>query len=431
MRHLLTALALALALALAAPAAAADRPTVVVDSPNFRPLPLAIPDFLAAVEPRLAAQAAATLRGDLAISGLFDVLDPRGFLADASEGLAAASIKFGRWADVGADGLVKARVRRSLAGLEAELRILDVRAAREALAATVTGPDARALGHALADAVVRHYTGEPGPFRSRLVFIRATRDARELVLVDADGQGPRVLLTEKALLLMPAWHPDGSRILLTSYRGGRPELWVYGLADRSFRKLPIGHQAMGGVYSPDGGRLAFTVSEGPHTDVWVANADGSHARRLTGSGALDLSPAWSPDGRRIAFVSDRAGTPQLYLMNADGSEQRRVTFQGNYNQTPAWSPRGDLIAFTARDERKVFDVFTLAVDGGKIQRLTQDQGRTNEEPTWAPNGRLVAFVTDRAGVDQLVISDPRGEHQTVVPAGAGTLSTPAWGPLPR
>ena len=67
-------------------------------------------------------------------------------------------------------------------------------------------------------------------------------------------------------------------------------------------------------------------------------------------------------------------------MNADGSNQRRLTFQGDYNQTPDWSPKGDLIAFTARDERAVFDIFTVRVSDGVIQRLTQNQGN-NEEPT--------------------------------------------------
>lgn len=423
-------LALLLALALGAPAAAADRPTVVVDSPDFRPLPLAVPDFQAEGDPRPAQEAVAVLRADLALTGLFELLDPRGFLADATEGLAAPSIKFGRWATVGADGLVKARVRREGAGVAADLRLHEVRAGREVLQRSLAAGDLRALAHRMADELVRHYTGEPGIFRTRIAAVRRVKEGRELVLFDADGGTPRVLLSESALLLMPTWHPDGDRLLVTSYRGGRPELWVYRLSDRSFRKLPTGHVAMGGAFSPDGTRLAFTAADGADTDIWVAGADGRGARRLTTTSALDLSPTWSPDGRRIAFVSDRAGTPQLFVMNADGSEQRRLTYQGNYNQTPQWSPRGDLIAFTARDERKVFDVFVVSPETGRIDRITQDQGRTNEEPTWAPNGRLLAFTSDRGGLPQLVISDPKGDRQSPVSAGA-ELATPAWGPLPR
>jgi TolB protein len=417
-------------LAISSIARAQERTYVDVGSPNFQPLPIAVADFQAEGDAPAAA-VAAVVRSDLTLSGLFDVLDPKGFLADPREGFAAPSIRFTRWADVGADGLAKARVRRVGGELEGELHLYEVRAGREVLARThrVQAADPRALAHRFADDIVRHYTREPGVFDTKIVAIRKSRGSFELVLFDADGQNPRVLLSDSSILLTPAWRPDGREILVTSYRGGRPEIWSYRLADRAFRRLAPIPNAMGGVYSPAGDRIAFTASEGGNSDVWVMRADGTGARRLTNHPALDLSPAWSPDGKRIAFVSDRAGTPQIYVMSADGADPKRLTFQGNYNQTPQWSPRGDQIAFTARDERKVFDVFVVTVANGRVERVTQDQGRTNEEPSWAPNGRLLVFKSDRKGAAQLVVSDARGERQTLVAGGAGELSAPAWGPL--
>jgi TolB protein len=425
-----SALAL-LALALPLAASGQDRPTLVVDSPSFRPVPVAVADFLAEADPGLAAEATEVVRSDLALSGFFDVLDPRGFLADPGEGLSAATVKFARWVDVGAEGLVRARVRRDANQLVAEVVLFEVRAGRDVMRRQLSAPpsDPRALGHRIADAIVSHYTREPGVFSTRIATIRRGKGVWELLLFDVDGRNPRVLLSEKNILLAPAWKPDGSEILVTSYRSGHPELWGYRLTDRTFRRVvPVGN-AMGGVYSPDGRRIAFTATEGGNSEVWVVNADGSAPRKITREPALDLSPSWSPDGKRLAFVSDRAGTPQLYLVDASGGAPRRLTFQGNYNQTPQWSPRGDLIAFTGRDERKVFDVFVVAVDTGRISRVTQDQGRTNEEPSWAPNGRLLVFRTDRNGVPALVVSDPRGERQTVFATGAGELTAPIWGPV--
>jgi TolB protein len=418
-----------LALVAAAPAAAQTRPTLVIGSPDFQPLPIAVAAFQGD-DPRVAAEVTEVVRADLTLSGLFEVLDPRGFLADPAEGFAAPTIRFARWGDVGAEGLAKARLGRDAEGLSADFHLYEVRAGREVLAKVHRAPpsDPRLLGHRLADEIVRYYTREPGPFSTRIAAVRKSRGLWELVVHDVDGKNPRVLLSEKTILLTPSWKPNGSEILVTSYRSGRPELWSYRLADRAFRRIAPIANAIGGVWSPDGTRIAFTASDAGNSDVWIVNADGTGAHRLTREPALDLSPSWSPDGKRIAFVSDRAGTPQLYLMNADGSGVRRLTFQGNYNQTPAWSPRGDLIAFTARDERKVFDVFVIAPETGKITRLSQDQGRTNEEPTWAPNGRLLAFKTDRNGPGQLVISDPRGDRQTVLGTG-GDLSAPTWGPF--
>jgi TolB protein len=424
---------LALLAGLLLPATApAQRLVIDVSAPDFRPLPLAIPAFRADPAAQAdAAEVADVLRRDLLLSGLFDLLDPKSFLAAPDEGIGAPFIKFGRWSDVGAEGLVKAQVKRG-AELVAEFHLFEVRAAKEVLTQAYRGPpgSARQLAHRFADDVVRYYTREPGIFRTRIAAFRHARAGRELVVMDVDGKGAEVVWRDEVALL-PAWRPDGHAILFTSYKGGRPELWELDLRTRQARRLVgLGELATGGAYSPDGRRIAFAASSNGNSDVWVCSADGSDPRRLTTDPATDGSPSWSPDGKRIAFVSARSGHPHVYVMNADGSDQRRLTFSGNYNQTPRWSPRGDLIAFTARDERRAFDVFTVSPETGKIQRVTQDQGITNQEPSWAPNGRLLVLSSDRNGKSQLVISTPQGDRQTVISADAGGLETPAWGPLP-
>lgn len=424
-------LSLALLLALPAVALPQQRQYIDVGSPDFRPLPIAIAPFRAdAGASNDAREIAEVLRRDLLLTGLFDLLDPRSFLAAPDEGLTAPFIKFGRWADVGAEGLVKAQVKKG-AELSGEFHLFEVRAAREVLSPTHRGEagSGRQLAHRFADDVVRYYTREPGVFRTRVAAFRHGKEGRELVVMDVDGKGQEVLLREPVALL-PAWRPDGQAILFTSYRGGRPELWEVDVRSRRVRKVTgMGELATAGSYSPDGKRIAFAASVGGNSDVFVCNADGSDPRRLTADPATDGSPTWSPDGKRIAFVSTRSGHPHIYVMNADGGAQRRLTFEGKYNQTPRWSPRGDLIAFTARDERRAFDVFTVSADSGRIARVTQDQGITNQEPSWAPNGRLLVFSTDRAGRTQLVVSNVQGDKQTVLP-DTGDLEMPAWGPLP-
>ena len=113
-------------------------------------------------------------------------------------------------------------------------------------------------------------------------------------------------------------------------------------------------------------------------------------------------------------------------MNADGTDPKRLTFQGDYNQTPAWSPKGDAIAFTARDERNVFDIFTVRVSDSVITRLTQNQGN-NEEPTWSPDGRYLAFTSTRTGRSEVYLSNPDGRFQRKLSTRDGVYLTPSWG----
>src|SRR5512142_470755 len=156
-------------------AAQAERARIVISNPDFRPLPIAIQAFQGEADAKAAAaEATAVVRSDLTISGLFDVLDPKSFLADPNEGLAVAAVAFRRWADVGADGLVKAVLRSEGAELVGELHLYEGRAGREALARTLRVPAGRArmLGHRMADEIVRFYTHEPGAFSTRIAAIR-------------------------------------------------------------------------------------------------------------------------------------------------------------------------------------------------------------------------------------------------------------------
>ncbi|HZY05035.1 MAG TPA: protein TolB, partial [Anaeromyxobacteraceae bacterium] len=269
-----------LALLLAPPALAQPRQYIDVGSPDFRPLPVAIAPLKADGQAAAAAaEIASVLSSDLALSGIFDVLDPRSFLADPGEGLLASQIKFTRWSDVGAEGLVKGKVARGPAGFSAELHLFEVRPGREALFRTVTDPSPRAIAHRFADDLVQYYTREPGVFRTRIVALHQVKGGRELVLFDVDGQRASVILREPGLMALPAWRADGSEILFTSWRSGSPALWALELARRTVGLVVArGDLSTGGAFSPDGRRIAFTASERGNSDVWVVNADGTGAR---------------------------------------------------------------------------------------------------------------------------------------------------------
>ncbi len=426
---MLTALALSLALTQAPP-------KLIIGGASFQPYPLALaPLGGTGAAAAAAAELYATLKDDLAISGLFDpqLLDPKGYLADPHEGMTAATIHFQRWSDVGAEGLVKGEIRASGGRLTAELQLFDVLARSQQLDRRYeVGPKgAREIAHRFADDLIQYFTSEPGPFESELVYVKDVGRQKELGLADWDGHGERLVTRGGNLNLLPSWAPDGRAVAFTSYQNGHPDLWELLLPSRAEKLLAArGDLNTGAVFSPDGKRVAFASSSEGNDQIYLLDLASGEVTRLTNDFGIDASPCWSPDGKQLALVSQREGSPQIYLMNADGSGAKRLTFQGNYNQTPKWSPRGDLIAFTARDERAVFDLFTINVQTGQVTRITQDQG-LNSAPSWAPNGRLLVFTSTRTGKKELWVTTPDGNSQHQLTHDGG-YSSPAWGPaIPR
>ena len=433
----LAALALPLTLswtALAQQTAPAERPVLSLSGANFRPMPLAIAAPLSADDPKAKAAAAAiddALLQDLGVSGLFELLDRRSFLADPGEGMLAPSIKFERWLDVGAETLVKVRVLGS-DPVSAEFRLFNAVLGKEEIVRRYSSPasEARRMAHRFADELFTYYTREPGAFQTRLAFVRKVSGTKQIFVGDWDGQNARQLTT-KSLNLLPSWLANGRELTFTGYESGTPSLYRMRV-DGSGKELVFRRHSRlvtGACFSPDGKKVAFSMShDDGNSHLWIADANGDNARQLTQGFGINSSPSFSPDGKQIAFVSNRSGNPQIYVISASGGDPRRLTFQGNYNQTPEWSPRGDLIVFTARDERAAFDIFTVEPESGKITRLTQDTGN-NEEPSWSPNGRLIAFTSTRTGTSQLYVMSADGSAQRRITNGKDAVFTPSWGPF--
>jgi TolB protein len=414
----------------ASTAALAQQNVIEISGANFRPMPIAVAVPLAQDEgaKKALADFDGALMYDLSACGLFQVLDRKSYLAPVTEGVTAASIAFNKWADVGAESLVKTQLTSDGEQLRADLRLFTVSAGREELKASeaAAAKDVRHLAHKLANALYKHFTHESGPFETRISYSRKSGGGRDVWVADWDGHNA-ARVTNGDVNVLPALIPGGG-VAFTSYRQRKPWLFTGRPGAEPTALVKQGAMVTGASYTSDGKRFAVSISENENAEIFVANADGSGLTKVTDTKFfLNTSPSWSPDGKRIAFVSNRGGSPQLYTMNGDGSSVKRLTFQGNYNTTPAWSPRGDLVAFTARDERNAFDLFTVSVDNGKVVRLTQDASN-NEEPAFSPNGRLILFSSTRSGARHLHVMTFDGNNQVALPMEKGDYSTPDWGP---
>jgi TolB protein len=408
-----------------------DRPHLLIEGGQFRPLPLAIAPPHAEGDAAAGREIEEVLNTDLAVSGIFQVLDKKSFLADPKEGFAPTAVKWSRWSDVGAEALIKSQVSSSGGSLHAEFHLYTVAASREDLSTVLTGTpaEARRIAHKFADEVFHFYTLEDGAFQTKMAYVRETKRDHRIYVAEWDGYGAKAV-TEGGLNLLPSWSRDGSMIGFTSYRAGNPDIYTQSLSGGPARSIVhVGRLATGIVFAPDGKHIAYSLGDDYGAQVYIADLDASSPRALTHGFGINTSPSWSPDGSQIAYVSDSAGSPQVYVIASAGGSPTRITFQGNYNQEPKWSPRGDVIAFTARDERNVFDLFEVDPKTTKIKRLTQDQGN-NREPTWAPNGRMLGFTSNRTGGRwQLWVMSADGNTQRQMTFDKeGEIATPAWGP---
>jgi len=366
---------------------------------------------------------------DLTLAGYFKILDRQAYIEkpDAS-GYTAESINFDSWSVIGALALVKGAFTLEGDKLAVEARLFDVYQRKQLAGRKYNGTvqDLRRMAHRFADEVMLQFTGERGPFDSKIAFV-SNRDGRfkELYTMSLDGGDLQQLTRSQTITVSPSWNPLSRSLLFTSYKRGNPNLFSLDLG--TGRESILSDRPglnLGGRWSPDGSRVAVSVEDNGNAEVVILDANGKLVRRITDSFAIDVSPSWSPDGQKIAFCSNRSGGPQIYIVDVDGGEPRRLTTTGAYNTSPAWSPKGDKIAYVSRMDGG-FNIFLANVEGGDVRQITQAAGN-NEDPSWAPDGRYLVFNSTRSGRKKLYVSDASGASQVQLTHGGGDDSGSTW-----
>lgn len=285
----------------------------------------------------------------------------------------------------------------------------------------------RAVAHKVADFIYEVITGVPGSFSSKVAYVSRNNRNFSLVVADADGAYPQVVLESNEPILSPTWSPDGRKIAYASFEKKRNQIIVQDLYSGN-RHVVISEQGINSAptWSPDGTRLAFTLSRDGNPEIYTANVDGSNLMRLTNSGSIDTEPAWGRDGM-IYFTSDRGGSPQIYRMPENGGTAVRVSTSGNYSANATISSDGKQLAMMQRHPGgQGFGIAVMNLSTGEVKRLTN--GGKDEAPSFSGNSHMILYSDGRGGLK--IISTDGNVEQRFYGIGSD-VRKPSWSPNVR
>lgn len=168
------------------------------------------------------------------------------------------------------------------------------------------------------------------------------------------------------------------------------------------------------VVSPDGRRIAYagyaaTRASYQSAHVWLMNADGTGARRISGS--LDDDPtglAWAADGSGLFATVAQRGTSNVWFVPAAGGDPRPVT-KGTHMLGATSITRGGLAAGTRTSSKDPTDIVRIDLRTGAWTTLTQVNADVLsrlvlgdvEEVTYASSGnaRVQGWLVKPPGFD--------------------------------
>ena len=375
---------------------------------------------------------AATIQADLERSGRFKAL-PRADLLEFPH--AAAQVDAANWRLLKVDYVVVGRLVPLADGrFDVQYELVNALTGQRLLgeALPAAGGALKLASHRVSDAVFQKILGMRGAFATRIAYVAVDGAAAarryRLLVADADGASPRVVLQSGEPLMSPAWSPDGRYLAYVSFEGGVSSVFVQELA--SGQRVRVSARAgINGApaFSPDGLRLALALSRRDgNVDVYLLTLADQQLTRLTDSPAIDTEPAWSPDGSQIYFTSDRGGSPQIYRVAVTGGGVERVTFDSSYNARPRVAADGTSLAVVTLD-RGAFRIAVLDLARRTTRVLTN--GRQDESPAFAPNDAMLIYATREGGHGVLATVSVDGSVEQRLAGSEGDIREPAWSPF--
>jgi len=387
-------------------------------------IPIAIVPFSAADAAAGSFDIAQLVSDDLARSGRFRTTDRKDMIEQPHAG---AAISFDDWRRLNNDYIVVGQIHPADADhYSITFELYNVLNHQRLLAYQISAnkPGLRLASHQLADMVFEKILGIRGAFATRIAYISVLgalpHKSFRLIVADADGENPHVVMQSNEPLMSPAWSPDGQSLAYVSFENRMPSVYVQMLKSGERRRV----SAQAGVnqapaWSPDGKKLALTLStRDGNLDIYVLDLTTQALTRITDDPGIDTEPQWAKDGQSLYFTSDRAGGPQIYRVGTQvGDKPRRLTFQGSYNARPRLSPDESQLAFVTQEDGG-YRIATMDLRGhGDVQVLTK--GHFDVSPSYAPNGAEIIYASrDRGrGVLALVSADGRVQERLVSSEG--------------
>ena len=194
------------------------------------------------------------------------------------------------------------------------------------------------------------------PDEKQVAILRADESSlvSDIWLLDLSRQSNSRFTFDPAMDTNPVWSPDGSRIVFSSGRAGRYDLYWKATSGAGSEELLFKSEnsKFATDWSTDGRFILYQESVAPGLgDLWALPLLGDQKPfPIVQSNFSEGQAKFSPDGSWIAYVSDETGTTQVYVQNFPTTGRKwMISINGGFQ--PRWRHDGKELFYFGTDDK--------------------------------------------------------------------------------
>jgi len=208
------------------------------------------------------------------------------------------------------------------------------------------------------------------------------------------------------------WSPNGRFIALYSVASSTTKIWIYDVAQKSFKKVteaknrskaapdPQSYSFLSS-WSPNSQSITYPLFYDDKTEYFIARLDGGDPQRIDTLPNVALAePSWTVqsyilwygyDKNKMGGDSASADSSEIYVVNVITRKMKRIEIK---NITSAWypvlSPDGRWLVFYAKDRNNKLKLMLTNLEGSFLDVL-DDKITPGQAPKWSPDSKSVVY----------------------------------------
>ena len=277
---------------------------------------------------------------------------------------------------------------------------------------------------------INEFMGAPSVewMKKRVIFSRIVKPKKsEIVIADYTLTYQHTVI-KGGFNVFPKWaNKNQDSFYYTSLDSRKPTLKKVNVkTGKSKVVISSGGMMICSDVSGDGNKLLLTMAPKDQPDVYLYDLRTRKYKKITSYRGIDVNAQFMDD-KRIVFISDRLGYPNVFSKKINGNSVEQMVYYGKSNV--ACSAYGDYIVYKARESsnafaRNTFNLHLISTKTDFIRRLTATG--VNEFPRFSKDGDAILFIKNYKSQSSIGIIRLNHNKNYLFPLKYGKVQAMDW-----